>query len=82
LGGDLVLCEQVPIILDGTYFEASYIWQDGFNESTFEVTQSGSYWVEVKNSYGINRDTIEIAFENSSELLGCFPRTDTNISMN
>jgi hypothetical protein len=59
-GDDEVLCTLSPTILR-PYLESrdyEYLWQDGSTGRSVEVLDFGDYWVEVKNSCGIRRDTI------------------------
>lgn len=62
LGEDRFICNEF-VLLDVTASNATYEWQDGSNESTFTANQSGTYWVEAKNSCRISRDTITVTFE-------------------
>ncbi len=49
LGADTSLCEDQPILLDATYDnpDATYLWQDGSTESTFNVSEEGLHHVTV-----------------------------------
>ncbi|TVQ15832.1 MAG: hypothetical protein EA361_05100, partial [Bacteroidetes bacterium] len=50
LGEDIFACEGDTVILDaGEFDNVSYVWSDGSTEQTLEVTESGTYWVEVTN---------------------------------
>lgn len=60
LGEDQTICNETSIILDASGHDLNYTWQDGSTDPTFEVTETGTYWVEVENSCGIKRDTIEL----------------------
>ena len=63
LGIDISVCGTNPILLDATYPNCTYLWQNGSTNPTFTATTSGLYWVEVKNSSGCaKRDSITIAF--------------------
>ena len=59
LGADIE--SNQPVTLDaGTGF-ASYEWQDGTTTQTYEVTQTGEYWVMVTDANGCqNADTIQV----------------------
>lgn len=50
LGDDLITYD--PIVLDAGAGYASYLWQDGSENQTFTVTQTGDYNVTVINDYG------------------------------
>jgi gliding motility-associated-like protein len=61
LGNDTCLEERDSIVLKATAGFASYNWLNTIrNDSTFLVTQPGKYWVEVSNSCGTKRDSIEV----------------------
>jgi gliding motility-associated-like protein len=65
-------CNETSILLEISELDVSepglkYKWQDGSTNSTFKATKTGIYWVEVENSCGIKRDTIEINLPKKSE---------------
>ena len=64
LGNDLVLCEGDAITLDATTPNALYTWQDNSNDATFELTQAGTYWVEIDINGCVNSDTIIVDYIN------------------
>ncbi len=50
LGEDLFACEGETVVLDaGEFDNVSYEWSDESTGQTLEVTESGTYWVEVTN---------------------------------
>ncbi|MBN4065761.1 gliding motility-associated C-terminal domain-containing protein [Candidatus Amoebophilus asiaticus] len=62
LGNDTALCEGDTLTLDATTSNATYLWQDNSTDSTFIVTQQGTYWVEVTNNCGTTTDTINVNY--------------------
>ena len=60
LGIDTILCPQDTLVLDATNPDASYSWQDNSTESTFTVTDEGSYWVQVTSNCKTISDTIVV----------------------
>ncbi|MDW3649123.1 MAG: gliding motility-associated C-terminal domain-containing protein [Bacteroidia bacterium] len=63
LGNDTTLCTGTTRVLDASWTPAStYQWQDGSTNSTFQVNNSGEYWVRVSNFCGTDIDTVEINF--------------------
>lgn len=63
LGPDVSLCQGESLLLDATAEEATYEWQDGSSQPTFEVTEAGTYWVRVTNECGSNIDSVEVSIE-------------------
>lgn len=63
LGNDQTLCEGEATVIDATSPGAdSYQWQDNSSGATFNVTQSGTYIVEVEFSGCIVVDSINFVF--------------------
>lgn len=63
LGNDTTLCEGSSLLLNAGSSGATYLWQDNSGNSTFNVTEAGTYSVEVSNNCGIETDSIEVEFE-------------------
>ena len=64
LGVSDTLCDLSTFTLDGGIGTGYvYEWQDGSANQTFDVTQTGTYWVEVTNQRGCSqRDSIDLYF--------------------
>jgi len=60
LGNDTTLCSGKSLTLDATASNATYLWQDGSIDPTFNVSQAGTYWVEVSDTCSVS-DTIVIS---------------------
>ena len=58
LGNDTTLCFGQHVLLNALLPNVTYKWQDGSTGSTFNVTQLGNYFVEVSNSCGTSRESI------------------------
>lgn len=68
LGADTVLCEGEILNLNVSNPDANYLWQDGSSSSSYAVSESGIYIVEISNTgqcYAI--DSIEV------EVIPAFP---------
>ncbi len=63
LGNDTTLCTGSTLALDATFPSSTYEWQDNSTNSTFTVTQAGTYTVEVTDACGTSYDTIDVAYE-------------------
>lgn len=62
LGADTTLCQDEILVLDVSNLNATYLWQDNSTNPTFNVTQQGTYWVEVTTCSMVFSDTINVAF--------------------
>ena len=62
LGDDTTLCEGQTLLLNATNINATYSWQDGNTQSTYIVTQKGSYFVKVDIAGCVNTDTINVDY--------------------
>ena len=60
LGADTTICNNEMLILDATTPNATYEWQNGATDPTFDVTQSDLYWVDVTVEGCTTRDSIEV----------------------
>lgn len=64
LGNDSTLCFGEEIRLMAEHPRSSYLWSDGSTDSIRSISQPGFYFVEVHNTCGIARDSVQIHFEN------------------
>ncbi|WP_299452223.1 gliding motility-associated C-terminal domain-containing protein [uncultured Microscilla sp.] len=63
LGGDRVVCGQQTILLNAFVQGATrYLWQDGSTQPYYQVTQTGTYWVEISNGTCNARDSVYIEY--------------------
>lgn len=69
LGNDTTLCLRQNLILNATTFNSSYMWQDNSTDSIYNVTEEGTYWVEVTDSCGSRTDTIVVTFISCDALI-------------
>jgi len=60
---DTSLCTGQTLLLDATSKNATYRWQDGSSQPEFNVTQPGTYSVEVTSACGDTRDSIMVSYE-------------------
>jgi len=68
LGEDTKFCGNETMLLNATLPNATYLWQDGSTNATYEVKQPGTYWVSAYVAdYNItSTDTIVIAAEDDT----------------
>ena len=50
LGNDTSLCKGNGLVLNASYFNATYVWNDGSTQATKIALQSGTYTVQVTTS--------------------------------
>lgn len=62
LGSDTSLCAGETITLDGYVPNVTYAWQDGSTNTSFTVTQQGTYWVETTNICATVAETIVVTY--------------------
>ncbi len=62
LGADITRCEGQTVVLDATQPGATYLWQDGSTNSTFNVTQQGNYSVELNLNGCKKSDSIFVRY--------------------
>ncbi|MBL4752694.1 MAG: hypothetical protein JKY52_03710, partial [Flavobacteriales bacterium] len=60
LGNDTLFCSGDTFTLAVTDMNSTYLWQDNSTSPTFDVTQAGTYWVQLTNSCGTSADTVEV----------------------
>ena len=61
LGSDTTLCYGEKMFLNPTIDSDTYVWQDGSIDSTFLVSNAGTYWLEVTQNICSVTDSISIA---------------------
>ncbi len=64
LGPNLTICEGDTVILNASFPNASYIWQDGSTDSIYYVTESGLYIVNLQVNDCYYSDSILITVNN------------------
>jgi gliding motility-associated-like protein len=57
IGNDTNICQGETLTLDATTSKATYLWQDSSTNPTFNVTEQGTYWVEVTTACKTSSDT-------------------------
>ncbi|MBN2174907.1 MAG: gliding motility-associated C-terminal domain-containing protein [Bacteroidales bacterium] len=61
LGPDTLICGNQSLMLDAGEGFVSYLWQDNSASHTYEVTESGIFWVKTTNEFGcLAYDEIEV----------------------
>jgi gliding motility-associated-like protein len=62
LGPDTAICEyDLPYTLSSPQPSGTtYLWSNGYSDSTMSVTRSGDYWLQVSRNGCVGSDTIDI----------------------
>ncbi len=60
---DTVLCPGATLVLDPGVTNATYVWNDGSTDPTYEVTEAGLYWVEITTACGTSTDSVEVTLQ-------------------
>ncbi len=62
LGNDTNLLLGTTLLLDASFPGVRYLWQDGSTDSTFLVTENGTYYVILSNTCATAADTIQVFY--------------------
>jgi gliding motility-associated-like protein len=82
LGNDTIYCAGNLILDAGNQSNGNYLWQDGSTGRYLSVSSTGTYHVEVENSCGIIRDTINVLVTGPPQItLGDFVQYCDNNSL-
>ncbi|MEM9859135.1 MAG: gliding motility-associated C-terminal domain-containing protein [Bacteroidota bacterium] len=63
LGAFRTVCDESQVVLDASFPNATYFWQDGSEMPKLEIVENGFYWVRGENDCGVASDSIELKFE-------------------
>ncbi len=84
LGKDRKMCSAGNTQLSAPYQAGSkYLWSNGSKSHQINITQSGSYWLQITNGCGQFVDTVQIDIENppvanlGPDINSCTPTTHT-----
>ncbi len=66
LGPDQTICDHDTLKLDTKEPNCNYLWQDNSTNQTFDVTQAGTYWVDVSLASCKASDTVNVSYEKCS----------------
>jgi gliding motility-associated-like protein len=64
LGNDTTICITQKLLLDASYPQATYQWQDGSTGSQFLVSTAGQYSVQISNRCGTMNQSVIVKYEN------------------
>lgn len=69
LGPDLELCPGSSVMIAGATAGASYQWSTGATTSSIEVSQAGTYWVEMTWGNCSSSDTLVVDYSTGGDIL-------------
>ncbi|MEK7255049.1 MAG: gliding motility-associated C-terminal domain-containing protein, partial [Bacteroidota bacterium] len=69
LGNDTLLCGGTSLYLNVQLPNATYLWQDGTQTSTFEISEPGDFWVKVAQGGCQKSDSISIEYQFSPDTI-------------
>jgi gliding motility-associated-like protein len=58
LGSEITICQEATALLDVTTPYATYLWQDGWTQSSYLVQKPALYWIDIKLNNCITRETV------------------------
>ena len=76
-GGDTTLCEGETLLLDISFPNAIYRWQDGSTDSIFLVSEPGFYEGVAENLCGEDHDDLQVSYQTLPLIVT--PLADTSI---
>jgi len=68
LGNDTTLCDAATLLLDVSVSGATYLWQDGSENATFNVSTPGDYSVDVNLGGCSISDTITVGYVSFADI--------------
>jgi len=68
LGNDTTICPGEVLTINATTSNATYLWQDNSTNPAFNVSQQGTYWVDVSVNNCISTATIVINYNSNLDL--------------
>jgi gliding motility-associated-like protein len=81
LGPDTTVCPDEPVVVDATWPNSSYLWEDGSSAPLRSLTEPGLYWVQLSRQGCTVRDSLVIdhiplpAVDLGPDFLLCIGRT-------
>ncbi len=77
LGNDTSICIGKTLLLNASFPNASYIWQDGSSLSTHDISSEGIYWVNLSLNGCDKADTVAVDFKNCNHCKPSVPNAFT-----
>jgi len=68
LGSDTTICINHDLMFNGSS-KGYYLWQDGSTDTSYRVTEPGTYYVQISNACGMATDSCEVAYEDCRQII-------------
>lgn len=68
LGNDTILCDNNTYTLNISQPGVDYLWQNGSANPAFTISAAGTYWAEVSNLCGTDRDSIVVTYDQTPDI--------------
>lgn len=65
LGGDTAVCKGEALVLTADFGNGTYLWQDGSDQATYYVRETGYYFVRAQIGRCISMDTVHVTYEDT-----------------
>ena len=83
---DTLLCPGEVLLLSTPYTGAEIIWQDSIEFPSFVVSESGEYWVSIRDGEYIQHDTITVRYADTIKYTldvqtSCYQQDDGQVSI-
>lgn len=65
---NVVVCDGNPVIVDASWDESTYHWNDGSSDETLSVTKAGNYAVVAQNSCGSDSASVSVTSISTPEI--------------
>lgn len=76
LGNDQNLCKGTSLVFNAGNF-SHYLWQDGSNNRTYSASQTGSYWVQVRDNNNCKASDTVVIKNILPSPVNFLPKTDS-----
>ncbi len=65
LGNDTAVCKGERLVLSADFGNGTYLWQDGSDQATCYVRETGYYYVRAQIGRCVSMDTVHVTYEDT-----------------
>lgn len=73
LGRDTLICQGASVLLVAPSTAYGILWQDGSASSSYTISTSGDYWLQLSNDCGTSSDTITVHVDDKVPVVNLVP---------